>query len=60
MSDPKRADPDADLLEFLGDIDAANEETGDDGFADFLARADIEKIAAPKPPKVPAPEAKHE
>jgi len=60
MTDAKRPDPDADLLEFLGDIDEANEETGDGSFADFLARADIEKIVTPKPPKAPPAEEKHE
>jgi hypothetical protein len=60
MSDARRPDPDADLLEFLGDIDEANDETGDGSFADFLAGADIEKIVAPKPPKARPPEEKHE
>lgn len=52
MSDPKKAPPDDDMLEFLGDIDEANDETGGDDFADFLAKTDIDKVAReePKPP----------
>ena len=52
MSDPKKAPPDDDMLEFLGDIDEANDETGADDFADFLAKTDIDKVAreTPKPP----------
>lgn len=51
MSDPKKTEPDEDLLEFLGGIDEVNEDSKDGDFSDFLANADIEKIAArPKPP----------
>jgi hypothetical protein len=54
MSDPKKTDPDEDLLEFLGGIDEVNDESKDDDFSDFLAKADIDKLAAaaqkPKPP----------
>ena len=64
MSDPakKKSEPDEDLLEFLGGIDEANDESRDDNFTEFLANADIEKIAAAaKPPKAPPPkEEKHE
>ncbi len=54
MSEPKKPPPD-DLLEFLGDIDEANDEAKDDGFADFLAKTDIDKVAREKP-KPPAKE----
>ena len=59
MSDPKPAEPDDDLLEFLGGIDEVNDETQDDDFSGFLARTDIEKLAV-KPPKPPAKEEKRE
>jgi hypothetical protein len=52
----------ADLLEFLGSIDEDNDESQDGDFSDFLAKADIDKIAAdekPKP-KVPPPDDDHE
>lgn len=63
MSDPKKADPDEDLLEFLGGIDEINDESKDGDFADFLAREDIDRLAAgkPRPPvkaePAPKPEA---
>jgi hypothetical protein len=52
VSDPKKTQPDDDLLEFLGDIDEANDEAQNDGFADFLAKNDIDKVARemPNPP----------
>ena len=51
MSDRERkAEPDADLLEFLGGIDEVNEDTNDGDFSDFLANTDIEHIAAGKKP----------
>lgn len=54
MSDPKKAGPDEDLLEFLGGIDEANDESQGEDFSDFLANADIDKIADPaQPPKAP-------
>ena len=56
MSDPKPAEPDDDLLEFLGGIDEVNDESQDGDFSEFLARTDIEKLAAKKP----APPAKDE
>ena len=55
VSDPKKSSPDDDMLEFLGDIDQANDEAQDDGFADFLAKTDIDKVAREKP-KPPAKE----
>jgi hypothetical protein len=58
MSDAKKGDPDEDLLEFLGGIDELNEESKDGDFPDFLANADIEKIAADKEPKPPPPQEK--
>jgi hypothetical protein len=60
MSDAKTSDPDEDLLEFLGGIDEVNEESKDGDFADFLANADIDRIAADKKPKPPPLEPKHE
>jgi len=49
VSDPKPAEPDDDLLEFLGGIDEVNDESQDDDFSDFLARTDIDRLAAQKP-----------
>jgi hypothetical protein len=46
MSDPKKkSEPDEELLEFLGDIDEANDEGKDDDFSEFLANTDIDKLA---------------
>jgi hypothetical protein len=56
VSDPKPADPDDDLLEFLGGIDEVNDESQDDDFSEFLAKTDIDKLAAKKP----APPAKED
>jgi hypothetical protein len=63
MSDPKKSEPDEDLLEFLGGIDEANDESRGEDFSDFLANADIEKVAEPDPqskapPKAPPKEEK--
>jgi hypothetical protein len=57
VSDPKKSEPEEDLLEFLGGIDEDNEDdVRDENFSDFLADADIERIAvAAKPPKAPPP-----
>lgn len=64
MSDPKKKappPPDEDLLEFLGGIDEVNDDSRDDNFSDFLAHADIDRIAAAPPPKQPPPkDAKNE
>ena len=48
----KKPEPDADLLEFLGDIDEANDENQDEDFSEFLANNDIDKLKddAKKPP----------
>lgn len=52
MSDPRKTEPDEDLLEFLGGIDEVNEDSKDSDFADFLANTDIDKVAeTPRPPK---------
>jgi hypothetical protein len=48
VSEPKPAEPDDDLLEFLGGIDEVNDESQDEDFSDFLARIDIDKLAAQK------------
>jgi hypothetical protein len=49
-----KPEPDAELLEFLGDIDEANDEGQDEDFSDFLANHDIEQSAhdanKPRPP----------
>jgi len=55
MSDAQKPDPEEDLMEFLGGIDEVNEEAQDGDFADFLARADIDAIAADPKPKAPPP-----
>jgi hypothetical protein len=49
VSDPKKNEPDEDLLEFLGGIDEVNDESQDEDFTDFLAKTDIEKLAVRKP-----------
>ena len=59
MSDPKPAEPDDDLLEFLGGIDEVNDETQDEDFSDFLAKTDIDKLAAQKT-KAPVKDEKSE
>lgn len=60
MSDPqkpeKKAEPDEDLLEFLGGIDEVNEDSREGDFADFLANTDLEKVAEQARP--PAKEGK--
>jgi hypothetical protein len=59
MSDPKKAEPDEDLLEFLGGIDEVNDPQHDD-FTDFLASDAADRVEVdgrkPKPPQ----DAKHE
>jgi hypothetical protein len=59
VSDPKKIEPDEELLEFLGGIDEVNDESQDDDFSEFLARNDIDKLAAQKP-KPPAKEGPRE
>lgn len=55
MSDPKKTEPDEDLLEFLGGIDEVNDETPEGDFTDFLANTDIDKVVgAADKPKAPA------
>ncbi|MEJ0085895.1 MAG: hypothetical protein WDO72_09445 [Pseudomonadota bacterium] len=54
MSEPKKTEPDEDLLEFLGGIDEVNEDSQDGDFSDFLAKADIDNLAGSgKKPKAP-------
>jgi hypothetical protein len=63
MSEPKKHEPDEDLLEFLGGIDELNEESQDNDFSDFLANTDIDKVAESPPSttrKPPVKEGKHE
>jgi len=49
VSDAKnKPEPDDDLLEFLGGIDEVNDESQDEDFTDFLAKADIDKLADQK------------
>ena len=59
VSDPKKPEPDDDLLEFLGGIDEVNDESQDEDFSDFLAKTDIDKLAARKP-KAPEKDEKSE
>jgi hypothetical protein len=59
VSDPKAAEPDAELLEFLGDVDEANDETQDEDFTEVLAKADIDKLEVRKP-RAPEKEEKSE
>jgi hypothetical protein len=58
MSDPQKAEPDEELLEFLGDIDEANEDSKEGDFSDYLANTDIEQVA--DKPKAPAKAGKRE
>jgi hypothetical protein len=60
MSDPKKTDPDEDLLEFLGGIDEVNDESQNEDFSDFLANTDVERIAAAGKPKEPTKGESHE
>lgn len=65
MSDAaaKKAEPDAELLEFLGDIDEANDEGQDEDFSDFLANHDIDKLGgdqAKKPERAQPDKVKNE
>ena len=62
MSEPKKIEPDEDLLEFLGGIDEVNEDSKESDFADFLANTDIDKVAgqAKAPPKEGAQEGRSE
>lgn len=64
VSDPKKTEPDEELLEFLGGIDEVNDEGQEDDFSDFLANTDIDKLTDAARQKPPAPQpvkdAKHE
>jgi hypothetical protein len=57
VTDPKRIEPDDDLLEFLGGIDEVNDESKDGDFSDFLAKTDIDKLEMPPPKRKPSPKA---
>jgi hypothetical protein len=51
VTDPRKPEPDEDLLEFLGGIDEVNEDSGDGSFSDFLAITDVDKVdTRPEPP----------
>jgi hypothetical protein len=56
MSDPKKTEPDEDLLEFLGGIDEINDDSKENDFSDFLANTDLEKVVQKARP--PAKEGK--
>jgi hypothetical protein len=58
MSDPKTTEPDEDLLEFLGGIDEVNEDSQDADFSDYLANADVDKVA--EKPRAPEKDDKRE
>lgn len=58
MSDSKKSEPEDELLEFLGDVDQANEDSKESDFSDYLANTDIEQVAGK--PKAPAKEGKRE
>ena len=58
MSDPKKTEPDEDLLELLGGIDEVNGDSKDEDFSDFLANTDLDKAAGKSQP--PAKEDKSE
>jgi hypothetical protein len=58
VTDTKDSEPDEDLLEFLGSIDEANEDSGEGGFQDYLAGADIDEAA--EPPESAGKEGKRE
>jgi len=55
MSDPKKTEPDDDLLEFLGGIDEVNDESQNEDFSDFLAHGDFEGVAGTRKPKPKTP-----
>jgi len=55
VSDPKPAEPDADLLEFLGGIDEINDESRDEDLSSVLARTEVEKTEKPAARKSPPP-----
>ncbi|HET9472423.1 MAG TPA: hypothetical protein VFO82_00930 [Steroidobacteraceae bacterium] len=60
MSDPRKIEPDEDLLEFLGGIDEINDESQDEDFSEFLAHTDVDRIAAARKPKEPPKSESHE
>ena len=52
MTEPKKTEPDEELLEFLGGIDEVNDESQEQDFSEFLASSDIDRLA-PEKPKAP-------
>jgi hypothetical protein len=59
VSDPKPAEPDGELLEFLGSIDEVNDDSQEEDVSDVLASTDIDKVADQKP-QPPEKESKSE
>jgi hypothetical protein len=59
VSDPKPTEPDAELLEFLGDIDEVNDEAQDEDLTEVLAKTDIDKLDVKKT-RAPVKEEKSE
>ena len=59
VSDPKPAEPDAELLEFLGGIDEVNDETQYEDLTEVIAKTDIDKLEVRKP-QAPVKEEKSE
>ena len=57
VSNPKPAEPNAELLEFLGGIDEVNDESQDEDLTEVLAKTDIDKLEVKKP-KAPVKEEK--
>jgi hypothetical protein len=57
VSDPKPAQPDVELLEFLGGVDEVNDETQDEDLTEVLAKMDADSLEARKP-KAPVKEEK--
>jgi hypothetical protein len=49
VTEPKKPEPDEELLEFLGGIDEVNDESQEQDFSEFLASSDIGRLAPEKP-----------
>ena len=59
VTEPHQPEPDADLLEFLGDIDEGNDDSKEEDFSDFLANGGLEKTEVGRPPdksRAPGPQ----
>lgn len=50
MTEPRQAEPDEDLLEFLGGIDEGNDDSQEGDFSDFLANGGLEKTEVGRAP----------